>query len=98
MDNFEFLKRISLINDNTRLKILQIIAKNKTICACRILEELEITQGTLSHHMKLLVEAEIVYVRKEGKWSYYSLNNKKICELAIFLQSICKCDSDCQKP
>lgn len=98
MNNQEFLNRINLISDNTRLQILQILAKRGTICACHILEELAIGQSTLSHHMKLLVEAEIVFVKKEGKWAKYTLNNEKICELAKFLQAICRCNSECQKP
>lgn len=98
MDNQEFLRRINLISDSTRLQILQILAQNKSICACYLLEKLSISQGTLSHHMKLLVKEEIVSVVKEGKWCKYTLNKKRICDLALFLQDICKDDdkSCCQ--
>ena len=42
-------------------------------CACHLLEALNITQPTLSHHMKILCDAGIVIGRKEGKWMHYSI-------------------------
>ncbi len=42
----------------------------------KILSELRISQSTLSHHMRILVESGIVFARKEGKWTYYSLSNE----------------------
>ncbi|MGM9525946.1 MAG: ArsR/SmtB family transcription factor [Peptococcaceae bacterium] len=59
--------------DENRLKILELLRTGEK-CACRLLEELHITQPTLSHHMKLLCDADIVQGRKEGKWVYYSIN------------------------
>ena len=43
-------------------------------CACELLEQLEISQPTLSHHMKILCESGIVSPRKDGKWTYYSIS------------------------
>ena len=43
-------------------------------CACKLLEELQIGQSTLSHHMKILCDAGVVQGRKEGKWVHYSLD------------------------
>ena len=43
-------------------------------CGCKLLEAFEITQPTLSHHMKILCECGLVNDRKEGKWHHYSLN------------------------
>ncbi|HOH58490.1 MAG TPA: metalloregulator ArsR/SmtB family transcription factor [Bacilli bacterium] len=73
MDNQDFLNKLKIINDPTRLKIIQLLAKNKTMCACKILEELNITQGTLSHHMKSLVLAGFVGCLRKGKWCHYTL-------------------------
>lgn len=94
MTNDEFLLRLNLINDKTRLQILQIIARKGKICACELLKELNISQSTLSHHMKLLADASIVEVEKDGKWCKYTLKNEKICDLAKFLQSICLCSKE----
>ncbi len=90
MTNLDFIKRIRLISDETRLKIIKYLSDNGTKCACKILEELNITQGTLSHHMKLLCEENITTCKKDGKWCYYTLNKKAICDLSYFLLAICK--------
>ena len=53
-----------------RLTILGLLQSGEK-CACKLLEELNIGQPTLSHHMKILCDAEIVVGRKEGKWTYF---------------------------
>ena len=60
--------------DENRLKILELL-KSGEKCGCTLQEELPICQSTLSHHMKILVESGIVEVRKDHKWSYYSLSS-----------------------
>ncbi len=50
-------------------------------CACELLENLNIGQSTLSHHMKILCESGLISSRREGKWMYYSLDMKG-CERA----------------
>lgn len=63
--------------DANRLTILGLLQSGEK-CACKLLEELNIGQPTLSHHMKILCDAEIVVGRKEGKWMYYSFNPEGI--------------------
>jgi len=60
--------------DENRLMILEML-QNGEKCACVLLEKLKISQPTLSHHMKILVDSGIVSARKEGKWTHYSINN-----------------------
>ena len=59
--------------DVNRLSILAML-QNGEKCACKILAEMQISQSTLSHHIKILVESGIVSARKEGKWTHYSLS------------------------
>lgn len=61
--------------DENRLKILEQLQTGEK-CACKLLEDLRITQPTLSHHMKILCDANIVQGRKDGKWVHYSLNQE----------------------
>ena len=61
------------LGDSNRLQIVQMLSDGEK-CGCKLLEIFEITQPTLSHHMKILCECGLVDARKEGKWSYYSLN------------------------
>lgn len=59
--------------DANRLTILGLLQSGEK-CACKLLEELNIGQPALSHHMKILCDAEIVVGRKEGKCTHYSFN------------------------
>lgn len=63
--------------DENRLQILQLLQPGEK-CACRLLEAMEITQPTLSHHMKILCDSGIVVGRKEGKWMYYSISEEGV--------------------
>ena len=59
--------------DTNRLKILELLQSGEK-CACVLLEQLNIGQSTLSHHMKILCDSGVVSGRREGKWTHYSLN------------------------
>lgn len=59
--------------DVNRLQILELL-RNGEICACALLEHLQISQSTLSYHMKILCDAGVVVGRTEGKWTHYSLS------------------------
>ena len=60
------------LSDENRIRILKLLRDGEK-CACKLLEELNISQPTLSHHMKILCDAGIVSGRKEGKWTHYSI-------------------------
>ena len=70
--------------DENRIKILQLLQGGEK-CACKLLTEMNITQPTLSHHMKLLCESGIVKGRKEGKWMHYSISQDGIEEAQKYL-------------
>ena len=59
--------------DETRLKVLSLLQSGEK-CACVLLEKVNVSQPTLSHHIKILVESGVVTARKEGKWRYYSIS------------------------
>lgn len=59
--------------DENRLKILELLQTGEK-CACILLERMDITQPTLSHHMKILCDSGIVIPRKDGKWTHYSIS------------------------
>ena len=91
--------------DENRIKILEML-KSGEKCACKLLEELNVTQPTLSHHMKILCDSGVVIGRKEGKWMHYSLSAEGSAELRALIDrytlspekacSYKKCDS-CKK-
>ena len=59
--------------DENRLMILELLQTGEK-CACKLLEDLNIGQSTLSHHMKILCESGVVTARKDGKWIHYSIS------------------------
>ena len=59
--------------DENRVRILNLLRGGEK-CACKLLEELSISQPTLSHHMKILCDSGIVLGRKEGKWMHYRIS------------------------
>lgn len=77
-------KVLKAISDPKRLRIVDMLSCGEQ-CAYRILEAFHITQPTLSHDMRVLMEAKIVNARREGKNIYYSLNKEY---LAVFEQTL----------
>lgn len=61
------------ISDENRVRIVKLLSGGEK-CACKLLEKLEVTQPTLSHHMKILCDSGLVVFRKEGKLIHYSLS------------------------
>ncbi|MGI5895238.1 MAG: ArsR/SmtB family transcription factor [Candidatus Merdivicinus sp.] len=59
--------------DENRVRILEILSGGEK-CACKLLEQLDVTQPTLSHHMKILCDSGLVVGRKDGKWTHYSIS------------------------
>lgn len=87
-------KMLKAISDPKRLRIVDMLSCGE-LCACKILEAFHITQPTLSHDMKRLVEAGLVNDRREGKNIYYSLNTETLQELQDVLGKLFSAKSDC---
>ncbi len=66
---------LKALGDENRLKIMDLL-KDGELCAGDILENLHIGQSTLSHHMKILCDSEIVSSRKESRWVFYTINQE----------------------
>ena len=73
--------------DENRIRILKLL-KSGEKCACKLLEELNVTQPTLSHHMKILCDSGIVVGRKEGKWMHYSISKEGANIAADYLKKL----------
>lgn len=78
-----------VLGDPTRLEIIQILSDDKERCACELLETFNITQPTLSHHMKILNNFKLIKTRKAGVWNYYTLNKKTVMEFKHFIDKLC---------
>ena len=68
-----FLKTISALNDETRVKILRFIDENGRCCVCDLENSFNMIQSRLSRHLKILKEAGFLKLEREGRWAYYSI-------------------------
>ena len=63
------------LGDASRVKIVNVLATSgEPVCVCDLTEPLGLTQPTVSHHMKRLLDVRLVEREQRGKWAYYSLN------------------------
>lgn len=76
----EYALAFKALSDETRLKIVEMLG-DEELCACKILESFNITQPTLSYHMKILTDSGLVSGCREGAWTHYTLNKDRIAEL-----------------
>jgi len=61
------------LSDPLRLEILALIGSRPVpICVCDIVGRFDVTQPTISHHLKVLRDAGLVTSFRRGRWSYYS--------------------------
>ena len=85
------LSRVSLIckalSDPNRLWIIQLLTYGEQ-CGCELLEQMQITQPTLSHHMKVLEGCGLVSSRKKSKWNHYSLNRDQWAAFRDYIELI----------
>ena len=87
-------KLFKALTSPIRLMIVDMLSCGE-LCACKILETFHITQPTLSHHMKILCGCSLVKGRKEGKWMYYSLDEKTTQGMKDFLSSVTRAKNHC---
>ena len=86
-DHLEHSKVFKAFCDETRLMVLSLL-QNGEKCACVLLERVSVSQSTLSHHMKILVDSGVVTARKEGKWTYYSIRAEGSDNAVKLLQNL----------
>ena len=68
-----FLKSVSALNDETRVKIIKFINIYGKCCVCDLENSFEMIQSRLSRHLKILKEAGFLKLEREGRWAYYSI-------------------------
>jgi ArsR family transcriptional regulator len=70
----DLARRLKALADPARLRLLSLIlaAENGEACVCELTGPLGLTQGTVSHHLKVLLDVGVVSREKRGVWAYYS--------------------------
>ena len=98
MEEHQLAALFKALGDENRIRILKQLRSGEK-CACRLLEELNISQPTLSHHMKILCDAGIVIGRKEGKWTHYAICCEGICRVRSLMKELLSAENipaDCE--
>ena len=72
----EFLKVVSALNDESRVKILAFLIEHESCCVCELEASLEMMQSTLSRHLKILKEAGFLKITRRGARSYYDVTTQ----------------------
>jgi ArsR family transcriptional regulator len=90
----EYVQVFKALADETRLKIVEMLSCGE-MCACEILEYFQITQPTLSYHMRILMNSGIILGEKEGAWMRYRLNENRIASLKQLINVITTPSEDC---
>ena len=83
----KFALMMKALGDESRLRIFMMLA-NGELCACKILEEFQMTQPTLSYHMKALCGCGLVNGRRDGKWMRYTINYTNYEQFRAFITSL----------
>src|SRR5437867_8053388 len=71
------------LGDPARVRIVNILATSgEPVCVCHLTEPLGLSQPTVSHHMKKLLDAGLVAREQRGRWAYFSLQRSAVEKLA----------------
>jgi ArsR family transcriptional regulator len=71
------------LGDPARVRILNLLAtSDEPVCVCNLVEPLELSQPTVSHHLKRLTDAGLLDREQRGKWAYFSINDEAMTRLA----------------
>lgn len=75
------------LNDQTRREILDLL-RNSDLNAGDIAQHFNITKASISNHLDILMQAQLIEQRREGQFLWYSLNTTVLDEILIWLQNL----------
>ena len=78
-------ERLKALADPTRIGIVNRLACADELCVCDLTGAFELSQPTISHHLRILREAGLVSASRRGTWAYYRLNRDAVGELSAAL-------------
>jgi ArsR family transcriptional regulator, arsenate/arsenite/antimonite-responsive transcriptional repressor len=77
--------RFKALSDPTRVAIVNRLARADECCVCNLVDEFDLSQPTISHHLKILREAGLVEAERRGTWGYYRLVPEAVGDLRAAL-------------
>jgi len=89
MNSRQFEKISKALGDPSRVSILQEIKKQQNCLYCSEIQEVvNLTQSSISHHVKLLADADLIIAQKEGRSIKYALNQEVLDEYISYLHAL----------
>ncbi len=79
VERLEIVSTFRALGDPTRYDIYRLIASQPDqICVCNITDQFEVSQPTISHHLRILREAGLITVSRRGTWAWYEIDPRGI--------------------
>jgi len=86
----KIIKILKALSDESRIRIVNLLKAKKGVCVCEITKVINLSQPTISSHLKKLEEAGIITFRKDGLWVNYYLNDELDSESKEIINLIIK--------
>jgi ArsR family transcriptional regulator len=81
-------KIFQALGNKTRLDVVRLIFSEKEVSCQKLLEKFPLSQPTMSHHFRLLLDSGVLAARKDGVRHYYMVNTQKLNSLGIDLNKL----------
>jgi ArsR family transcriptional regulator len=88
MEGQDLVRVGKALSDPTRLRIYEEISASEEMFCKQIVEKYRLTPGTISHHLKILADADLIVTRREGQFMYLKSQPETIREYAKALAKI----------
>ena len=85
LDDHALVRALRALGDTTRFRMVREIAAGGELCCGEVAERFDVTQPTISHHLKVLCAAGVLSVRCQGKHRFISVNQPLLSNLANLL-------------
>ena len=85
----DLVAALKAVADPARLQIIDILKSrpNLEACVCEFTKPLQLSQPTVSHHLKVLAKAGVVERERRGTWAWFRLNQERLDQLANYFQA-----------
>lgn len=83
----ELVKNFKVFSDANRMEIVELLLKGET-CGCTLIDKLDISQPTLSYHLKNITSSGLATTRREGNWIKYTIDRSKINDMIKYLEQL----------
>lgn len=86
-DSYKQARTLKAVADSTRLKIIKALSQEE-LCVCELMLLLNAQQSAVSHHLRILKDANLVLERRQGKWTFHRLAGDRLRTLLKALNEL----------